>query len=139
MIANTATRWAENRATQMTAGADGQYVVRVEPRTPDQLLMEARERLEGQAVILKGRLLEREATKVQLPLPSTWTELRQLCFGLADGSLLPAGFSAPERASTREILPPSVIVPHPGDTFTGPTAPWFARSTSQEQQQPRPG
>jgi hypothetical protein len=117
VIRNTATRWVENTATQATAGSDGRYVVRVEPRTPDQLLMLAQERLAEQAVTLQSRLLEREAVKVQPPLPSTWAELRQLCFGLVDGSVLPTGFTTPERASTREILPPSSIVPHPDDTF----------------------
>ena len=129
VIRNTATRWVENTATQATAGSDGRYVVRVEPRTPDQLLMLAQERLDEQAVTLQSGLLEREAVKVQPPLPSTWAELRQLCFGLVDGSVLPAGYTTPERASTREILPPSAIVPHPEDTSPQPTAPSFALST----------
>ena len=118
VIGNKATRWVENRATQVTAGSEGRYVVRVEPRTPDQILVDAQERLDEQTANLKSRQLEREAVKVQPPVPGTWVELRQLCFALADGSPLPTGFTTPERASMREILPPSRIVPHPEDTFT---------------------
>lgn len=117
VVRNTATRLVENTATKVTAGSDGRYIVRVEPRTPDELMREAQDRLEQQAGTLRSSVLQLEATKVQPPLPSTWTELRRLCFGLADGSALPAGISAPERASTREILPPTAVAPHPGDTF----------------------
>ncbi|MGV8910842.1 MAG: hypothetical protein ACOH1Y_17850, partial [Propionicimonas sp.] len=107
----------ENAATGLIVGHDGDYVIRLEPRSPEEIIRLATARLDAQSTHLQRDVLVKEASTVAPPTPSTWGDLRQTCFALADGSEPSTGITIPEVAGVRELLPASAVAPDPKDVF----------------------
>ncbi|MEO8107968.1 MAG: hypothetical protein ABI720_11690, partial [Actinomycetes bacterium] len=107
----------ENAATGLIVGHDGDYVIRLEPRSPEEIIRLATARLDAQSTHLQRDVLVKEASTVAPPTPSTWADLRQTCFALADGSEPSTGITIPEVAGVRELLPASAVAPDPQDVF----------------------
>jgi hypothetical protein len=114
-------RAVEHAATGVLVGHDGAAVVRLEPRTPNQIVRQAKARLEVQSSQLQNQILVQDASAVPSPTPTTWPTLRQSCFSFADGSTPPSGVHSPEMAGVRELLPPANVAPDPADTFVTST------------------
>jgi hypothetical protein len=107
----------ENAATGLIVGHGGDYVIRLEPRTPEEIVRLASARLDAQSTYLQRDVLVKEASSVAPPTPSTWPDLRQTCFALADGSEPSTGITIPETAGVRELLPAGAVAPDPEDVF----------------------
>ena len=110
-------RAVEHLATSLTAGGGADYVVRMEPRHPEEILRLAEVRLNVQAHKLRQEMFVGEAAAISPPQPQMWQELRRICFGLADGSALPEGMGNVEVAGMPQLIPPAVVVPDPLDGF----------------------
>jgi hypothetical protein len=111
-------RAVENVATGLTVGRDSDYVVRIEPRSPEALAIAAQTRLERQASSLRHEVLKKEADTIAALQPSTWADLRRASFALVDGSEPPEGLEVPFSMGKRELLPPSAIAPDPQEDFS---------------------
>ena len=120
VIRNGATRIAESAVTGALAGHRGDFVVRSAPRSPTDVVAYAQQVVNRQSEHLRVEFLEREIAKSTPPPSTTWSDIRKLSFGLVDGGELPPGFTIPERAGTREFMPPAAVVPDPGDVFELP-------------------
>lgn len=111
------TRVVENVATAAIPGGEGDYVVRFRPSSSGAVVLRAQAGLDSQSEALRNSKLIDQADKVATPDAKTWDKLRLSCFGLVDGSPLPALYQVPEVAGKPQLLPPSSVVPDPMDTF----------------------
>jgi hypothetical protein len=113
----SAIRAYEGTATTMLVGRKGDYVVRLQPRSPEEIARMAEARLSHQSDALQHTMLLEEASTVTPPRPETWGELRRTCFSLVDGSDTPSWLAAPQMAGVRALLPPARIAPDPLDVL----------------------
>lgn len=111
-------RAVENVATGLTVGQGGDYIVRLEPRSPETLALVAQTRLETQTLSLRHEMLVKEADTIAALHPSTWADLRRASFALTDGSEPPEGLEVPFSMGKRELLPPGAIAPDPKGAFS---------------------
>lgn len=105
----------ERSATDRIVGTGAGALVTIGPRAIDNVGPLVKEALEAERAAIEERLAY-EATRGTPPAPSTWSSLRALAFGLADGGPL-EDMEVPRQFGKREVLEPGDVTPIPGNDF----------------------